>query len=1027
MNKNTDGRGLLRKTLWAFSFMFCFAQLSLAQSTVTGIVKDAGGVEIIGANILATGTDSGTVSDIDGTFSLDVPSGAESLTVSYLGYQTQTISIDGRSYIEIMMNDNAELLDEIVVVGYGVQKKSDLVGSVASIDGSELTAITVGNPTAALQGKLSGIQVENNGGAPGGASNVFVRGVGSLTNSFPQYVVDGTFVNDMRFLNPKDIESIEVLKDASSAAIYGSRAANGVVLITTKKGDNDGGTRVSLDLRTGTEAPSKLLDLMNGEQFATYRRQIEENDNTGFTVPSNLPSTDWQDLSLNPGSIHDYGVSISGGGENSRIYSSINFFNQDGVLVGSDYDRINARINAEFKLGKLTVNPSLGLATTNTQENNWFGFDGSTAPILPGPDAGPFEAPRAEFHGFGGINKYGLASLEENNLNQKNVLGNINFTYAFTENLSFKLNFGADYVNDFSRTWVPTFNMSSTDAVFNVNLQNDLTEVRGETLFTMWEPTLSYNRPMNNNGNLNVVLGFGEYRTDFENTAIYGQGTPNDNIQVLNAVSTLSQAGGVSITSGLRSLFGRVNYNHADKYLFQATVRRDGSSRFREENRFGIFPSFSVGWKIHNEDFFSSSAITRLKLRAGYGTLGSQNIPDFAYQSTLGLTSGVSFGGQLVPGFAQTQFVVENLKWEEATTTNVGIDVGLNNDKFIFSAEYYVKNITDVLAATNLPGAAGTSLPVIDNVADIKNSGFEFEGLYRGGNSSNFKWDLGINFATLNSEITKIPNPIIGPSIDEDIRRVNRFIEGESPGVYYGYIIDGVFASQQEIDNYSGFANMEEANEPILQQPGDFIRRDINGDGLINGDDQTIIGDPTPDFIYGINFGGQVGAFDFSLFFNGVQGNEIYNVNKYFHTVWGADDNKLAEVTNAWTPTNTDTNIPRATASDPGNNRDPSSYFVEDGSYFRLRTLELGYTFKEGTVLSALRDLRVFVTGQNLLTLTGYSGYDPDIASTNGGRANRDTGFQGFRTAVNPILGRGLDARAYPNTRSFVFGVQANF
>ncbi len=1008
------------------ALMTLFIQFSFAQN-VSGTVLDDTGEPVIGANVVVAGTTVGTITDFDGKFSLDVPSDAKELTISYLGYTDMKVPLDGRNNYSISLAQDSELLDEIVVVGYGVQRKSDLIGSVASLKGEDIKGLSVGNPTAALQGKMAGIQVENNGGAPGGASNVFIRGVGSLTNSFPQYVVDGTFVNDMRYLNPKDIESIEVLKDASSAAIYGSRAANGVVLVTTKKGNDDGTTRVSLDLRTGTESPSKLLDYMNGEQFQTYRNQLAENDGTGFVLPSGLPSTDFQDLSLNSGSIHDIGLSISGGSENSKFFSSINYFTQDGILVGSGYDRLNARLNAVFKLGNLTVSPSLGLANTNLQENNWFGFDGATAPILAesSPEnLGGFEAPRADFHGFGGINKYALATLEDNNLNQKNILGNINFNYQINENFSAKINLGADYLNGFSRVWVPTFNMSSTDAVFNVNEQNDLTEVRSETVFSMWEPTLSYNKPMNNNSNLNVVVGYGQYRTDSDFTAVYGQGTPNNDVQVLSAVSTFSQTGGESVTSALISQFARVNYSHADRFLLQATVRRDGSSRFREEDRYGIFPSFSAGWKLHNEEFFSSNLINRLKLRAGYGTLGSQNIPDFAFQPTFGLTSGVSFGGAQVPGFAQTQFVVENLKWEEATTTNIGLDVGLNNDKLLFSVEYYIKDIKDVLAATNLPGTAGTALPVIDNVANIKNSGLEFEGLYRGGNNdSKFNYQIGFNIATLNSEVTSIPNEILGPSTDEDQRRVNRFIEGESPGVFFGNIIDGVFADQAAVDNYPGFANMSE----VTSQPGDFIKRDINGDGVIDDGDLTIIGDPTPDFTYGLSFAGNAGAFDFGLFFNGVQGNEIYNLNRYFGTVWGADDNKLAEVANAWTPTNTNTDIPRATAADPGQNRDPNSYFVEDGSYLRLRSLELGYTFGDGALFRSLRKLRVFVTGQNLLTLTGYSGYDPDIGSTNGGRANRDTGFQGFRSPVNPILGRGLDARAYPNTRGFIFGIQADF
>lgn len=1016
------------KTLLILFSLF-FTGLQLSAQNVNGNVIDTDGEPIIGASVLVTGTTSGTVTDIDGNYSLNVPPGSSSLSISYIGYKTMTVPLDGRSTINVTIESDSELLDEIVVVGYGVQRKSDLIGSVSSLDGSELTTVAVGNPTAALQGKLSGIQVENNGGAPGGASNVFVRGVSSLTNSFPLYVVDGTFVQDLRFLNPKDIESLEVLKDASSAAIYGSRSANGVVLVTTKDGTTDGETHVTLDVRGGVEAPTRMLDLLNGPQFIQYRNQLEQNDGTGFVLPSNLPNTDWQDLSLNSGGIQDYGVSFSGGNENAKYFASGNYFEQDGILVGSGYERLNARANAQFKLGKLTIKPSLGIANTNLQENNWFGFDGATAPILaqnnPNNDGG-FEAPEFDVHNFGGLNKFGLASLEDNNLNQKNALGNINFNYDFTDNFSVKLNYGVDYVNSYNRVFTPTFFMSNSDAVINVNQQNDLTEVRSEFLFTQFEPTLTYNLPTNNNGNFNVIVGYAEYRTDFRNLGTLVQGTPSNNIQVTGAANPTNVQGlaGQNIVSGLRSLFGRVNYNHADKYLFQVTVRRDESSRFAPENREGVFPSFSAGWKIHNEDFFNSSSITRLKLRAGYGVLGSQEIPDYAFQSVFNLTSPSSFGGVLLPGFSQTQFADPDIKWEEATTINVGADLGLFDDQLTLSAEYYVKEVDDVLAAVNIPSTAGTSLPVVRNVGEFRNSGFELDVLFRGGKTNGFNYTIGANLGTFNSEVVSLPNPILGPSTSEDLTRVNRFIEGEAPGVYWGFVVDGVFPDQASIDSYPGFSNMDAAD--ITSQPGDFIRRDINGDGVINGDDQTVLGDPTPDFIYGLSFSGNINNFDFGLFFNGVQGNEIYNLNRFFNIFW-ADDNKLVDVLDGWTPTNTNTEIPRATSLDAGGNRAPSSFFVEDGSYLRLRSAEIGYTFNEGAISTALSGLRIFLTGQNLFTITGYSGYDPDVSSTNGGRANRDTGFTGARVPVNPLLGRGLDARAYPNARGFIVGLQANF
>lgn len=1008
--------------------MLFMSNFLIAQQ-ISGVVTDTDGLAVIGASVLANGTTVGTVTDIDGSFSLNVPDGVEEITVSYLGYQSQTIQLNGQTNFNVSLTSDNQLLDEVVVVGYGVQKKSDLVGSVASIDGDELRSIVVGNATSALQGKLAGIQIENNGGAPGGDANVFVRGVSSLTNSFPLYVIDGTFADNITALNPKDIESIEVLKDASSAAIYGSRAANGVVIVTTKRGSNDGKTTVSLDVRGGVESPTKFLDLLDGPEFVQFRNQLESNDGTGFVFPSNVGNTDWQDLSLNSGAIQDYGLSVSGGTEAAKYFISGNFYKQDGILVGSGFQRLNARANSQFKIGKLTINQSLSLMNSDLQENNFFGLDGPTAPILRESvpeNEGGFEAPSFDIHNFGGLNKFGQATLQDNNLDSKNILGNVNFAYDITSELQVKLNFGVDYLNTFSRTFTPTFFFSNSDAVSNVNDQNDLTEVRGENTLTVWEPTISYNKDLANNGNLNLVLGYTEQKIDFANTGIYVQGTPTNNIQVLGAASTtnVQNLAGRQVTSGLRSLFGRVNYNHADKYLAQFTLRRDESSRFAPQFRTGYFPSLSVGWKVHNEDFFNSSAISRLKLRAGYGVLGSQNIPDFSFQSVFGLTSGTSFGGALVPGFAQTELSVEDIKWEEATTFNVGADFGFVEDKVTLTLEYYIKDVDDVLVGVNLPSTSGTSLPVIRNAGSIRNSGIEIEALYRGGNSNGLSYQIGFNLGTFNSEITSLPNPIIGPQTTEDLTRVNRFIEGEAPGVYWGFIVDGVYADQAAIESDPNIAN-----DPLrrsLVQPGDFIRRDINNDGIVDVNDQTVLGDPTPDFIYGLNFSGQVNNLDFGVFLNGVQGNEIYNLNRFFNIFW-ADDNKLSDVLRAWTPQNTNTDIPRSTTLDQAENRAPSSFFVENGSYLRLRTLELGYTLNSDAISEYLSSLRLFVTGQNLLTISGYRGYDPDVSSTNGGRANGDSGFPGARVDVNPLLGRGLDARAYPNARAIIFGVQANF
>lgn len=994
--------------------------------TVSGIVKDDTGEALIGVSILVKGTSTGTASDWDGSYTLKVPDGNNTLVFSYTGYKPMEVQIDGRTNIDVVMSVDAQVLDELVVIGYGTVKKSDLTGSVASLSGAELTSIASGNPTSTLQGKISGVQIENNGGEPGGAANVFVRGVSSLTNSFPLYVIDGTFADNMNYLNPKDIERMEVLKDASAAAIYGSRAANGVVIITTKRGKTNTAPQVNLDIRAGIESPDKYLDFLNGEEFVAYRNQREANDGTGFVLADRGISTDWQDLSLNSGNIQDYGLSVSGGGENSSYFISGNFFKQDGILISSGYERTNLRANTSFDLGKFRVEQSLGITKSELERNNWFGRDGSSsAPILaesvPENDGG-FEAPSFDLHGFAGQNKYALATLEEHFEDDTKLFGNVNLSYELMEGLTAKLNFGADLLNRHNFAFRPTYFMSLSDAVDNVNQLNDLTEVRSETLLTLVEPTLSYGRDVGK-GRLDVVLGYTRQKIDFRSVGVYAEGLPTNDIRVIGAASPADIKAnlGVNNVSGLISQFGRVNYNHDGKYLISATMRRDASSKFAEDYRVGYFPSVSFGWKISSEDFWKSSTITSLKLRGGYGELGSQNIPDYAYQSVFNLTSPTSVNNVLVPGYAQTSLALEDLKWETAKTTNIGVDVGILDDKITFSAEYYVKNVEDVLVGVSLPSSIGFSQPVIQNVGAIKNSGFEFEGLYRH-RANDLTIDFGLNLSTFNSEVTSLPNPIVGPAISEDLVRANRFIEGEAPGVYWGYVVDGVYANQGEIDNDSNLANDDDRK--AIVQPGDFRRVDQNGDGVIDGSDQIILGDPTPDFTYGLNVSGSYKKFDFGVFFQGVQGNEIYNVTRYYNIFW-ADDNKLSEIKNAWTEQNPNTDIPRTTTADPAQNGAPSSFFVEDGSYFRLRTVELGYTFDTEKV-NWMRDLRIFVTGQNLLTITGYSGYNPDVSSVNGGRATNSP-FFGVPSSVNPLLGRGLDVRAYPNSRSFIFGVQVGF
>jgi len=551
----------------------------------------------------------------------------------------------------------------------------------------------------------------------------------------------------------------------------------------------------------------------------------------------------------------------------------------------------------------------------------------------------------------------------------------------------------------------PESSGNSIDPVRNVNALNDLTNFVQDDINLLFEPTISYKKTFNDAHKVGVVLGHTRFVENQRSNGLYGEGTPANTIQVASALTTITQTLGENNKAALLSYFGRLNYSFNNKYLFSATVRRDASSRFAEENRVGYFPAFSGAWNISSEDFWNSEAITFFKLRASYGELGSY--PDEFYPTQavfLANQSNTTFGGTAATGLAQTRLADPNLVWETTKTFDVGVDMAFMDNKIKFTADYYTKNVEDALVPISVPSTAGVSLPVVRNAGTLVNDGFEFDLSYRK-SEGEFNYRIGTNFSfNLKNEAKDIPATILGPGIDEDLRVVNRTEANAPVGAFYGWVV-------------------EDRVDPAT---GNFVRVDTNGDGIVDGNDITQIGDPTPDFTYGLNFTADYKNFDFSLNFNGVQGNEIYNLSRYYNILW-QDGGKLSEVLNSWTPTNTNTNIPIATEADPGGNREPSSFFVEDGSYFRLKNLEIGYNLKDGAVGNWLDNLRLSLNVQNVFVITDYSGYDPDVASTNGGRANLNSGVPGLRSNVNPLLGRGLDARAYPNARTFSFGIQASF
>ena len=1001
-----------------------------SQTTVTGNVTEALG-PLPGVNILENGTTNGTTTDFDGNYTITVADDA-TLVFSYTGFTSKEISVNGQTTINVTMETDAAALDEVVIVGFGSQSKRDVTGAISQIKSEDIAQVVTANPTAALQGKLAGVQVETAGGAPGSPANVFVRGVSSLTNSFPLYVVDGTITDNINYLNPKDIVNLQVLKDATSAAIYGSRAANGVIIVTTNRGKTNSDPVVNVDIRNGWNTQARELDLLNGPEYIQFLNQRRINDGLEGNIADPGINTDFQDLSINSGSIQDFGFNVTGGGNNSRYFFSANYYDEKGLLISEEFNRKNARLNSQFNLGKLRVDESFSFSENRFTRNNAYGNQGGTVPIIrpfAPENEGGFEAINDPIFGIGGTNKFANAQLIDDDNTERNFIGNINLSYEIVEGLTAKVNFGTEYTSFYRNTFQPTFFQSNIDPQNNANPLNDLTEVRGERYATNVEPTLNYKKTVNDVHNFDILLGGARQDITSNTIAVYAEGLPSNSItNIAQFTDNIINTGGGRFDNKLFSVFGRLNYNYKQKYLFTAIVRRDRTSLFNDGFNTGTFPSFSAGWVISDEDFFNKDGLfNNLKIRAGYGELGSQNVPPFSNQSVVGSTSPITAGnaGGQIPGFAITSLVDPTLSFETSKTFNLGVDARLLDNNLRLSLDYFNRDNEDVIQAVAIPDSNGSATPVFQNASSINNKGLEFEAEYNYDKGGDFTFDVGFNLSAIRNKLTSSPNPIVGPSYNEEGLRANRFEVGQPLGFFFGFKTDGIYNNQAEIDNDPFLAN-DPARRALLQ-PGDFRRIDINRDGMINDEDQTALGNPTPDFTYGINLSANYKKWDFSAFFNGVQGNEIYNVTKFFGYFF-LDDNKLGIVRDAYTPQNTNTNLPRVSIADPAGNQLPSDFFVEDGSFFRLRTLEIGYDLTDIVGKEWVSNVRAFANVQNLFTITGYSGYDPEVGSNNNGLGSNQ-GFFGFNptNTANSVFDRGLDVRAQPRPRTFIFGLQMTF
>ncbi|RKR14373.1 TonB-linked SusC/RagA family outer membrane protein [Maribacter vaceletii] len=1032
IKKKCQPRTFLLALFWIAS-----SSLGLAQdSTISGTVNDNTGQPLPGANVLVKGTTNGTQTDFDGNFTLNAPSNG-TISVSYIGFVTQDVAINNQSTFTITLEEDASQLDEVVVVGYGSQKKSDLTGAVASVGSKDIDKYTYTSAANALQGRMAGVRVQSSGGAPNGSPNIVIRGSGTLSDAGPLYVIDGMITGNMNTLNPADIESISVLKDASASAIYGSRAANGVVIVTTKKG-RDGNVSIDFETSVGVNKAINELNWANARQYADIVNMA--NDNDGLPrYPANDTqfdpnySSDLYGESLRSATVINTSLRLSGGSENLRYSLSMNNFDNEGVVRYSDFKRTTIRSNVNFSKGKFKLDNTIGLNKTVNNPNPYFGKERNMVPTIRLRDnEGNWSVDDRAVRGITDTfsNFYGVstnntrhelaeAALEDRTITRYTAIGNIAASYEFFDGLTYKINGGLEYYSDNNYKFTPTYPLipNNSGGFDYQNTAGGLRETNTNFISTLLEHTLNYKKTFGKH-TVDLLGGFSEQINKSRSLGIVATGFVDENVRVASAASNLEQAPQQDRTSSLQSYFGRFNYNFDDRYLLTATLRRDGSSLFRKELQWGTFPSFAVGWNISNEKFMEDvTSITDIKLRGSYGEIGSNNVAIYSIDPSLNLFSTYVLGTgdqQRVDGYAITNGVNANIIWETTKTTDVGLEFRLLDSRLGVTLDYFIKDSEDVLVSLDPAFYTGFGNTIPENSASIRNKGFEFTANYSG-NVGELGFNVSANFSTLNNEVTSLGargTPVIAGSFTSNTINSTKTDIGHPISSFFGYIVDGIYQTDAE----AAAANDTGGN----QVAGDLKFKDIAGpdgsapDGMIDENDQTFIGNPTPDFEYGINLALDYKNFDLNLFFNGVSGNEILNGSKY-RGIFDTDGNYLTDALNAWTPSNTDTNIPRMTQLDQGNNRRMSTFYLENGSFFRLANAQIGYSIPN-QILDKINvsKIRLFVSATNLFTITDYTGYYPEVGNNS-------------RTGSVRLFNSGVDEAAYPTPRTFQAGLQVSF
>lgn len=1063
--------------LWVMGAASCVTaiahELSLPMEvsaiSVSGVVRDAEtGEPLPGATILVKGTNTGTLANENGTFSLEVPDNTAILVVSYLGYETQEVAIGNRTDLVIELINDPLQLGDVVVIGYGQQKKKDLTTAVATIQAVDIKDQPVNSFDQALIGKMAGVQVLQTSGSPGAGISIRVRGVGSITaGNEPLYVIDGVPisndnnratgdidtgtglyseqpVNVLSTLNPSDIESIQVLKDASAAAIYGSRGSNGVVIITTKKG-SVGKPTISYNGYYGLQETTTRYDMLNAYEWAemnfegrnnTYKDRFPDgrDSDTNAEREANLPGvpaayippeiqpyldgvqgltdTDWQDEIFRTAEVQSHTVSIAGGTENFRYYASGEYMDQDGLVISSGFKRYSGRFNMDLTSGKLKVGVNLNPALTQhdlvNSEGPWWdhgvvGVALHISPIWPVyNDDGSYN--------FGGnawgyamtdaVNPVALANEIEDNLDHLRLLGNAYAEYSILDNLSYRLTFGVD-INTFQRDYYwPSF--VERRGLSGPRVPIGIARSRQSTNWLV-ENLVNYTESIGKN-NFSAVAGFTAQKESFKNNELFATNFPNDLVQTLNA-GQVTGGGSFQEEWSLLSVLGRVMYNYDNKYYLSGAIRADGSSRFGANNKWGYFPSASAGWRISGEKFLENSrVISNLKLRASYGQTGNFQIPNYGSIGLLGFTDYVSGGSQLASGLAPSTPSNPDLSWEKTTMVDIGLDLGFFNDAIYLELDYYNADTEDLLLNVPVPMSSGFTSE-LRNIGEVNNKGFE-ANLTVQNRAGELGWSVTGNFSTNKNEVISladnVPQIIVGGGTGSA-----QWITtpGQPIGSYYNPVYDGVFLNQAEVDAYPSVGNA---------RPGDLRFLDLDGDGVINfAKDRQIQGNYQPDFIYGASFNLDYKGLDFNLALQGAEGHKILHLfRRYIYNQEG-NMNLMRGALNRWqseaNPGDGQTN--RANRLQTGSNGQTSNWHLEDGSYMRIRNITLGYTFPKALMDQVrVSNLRVYFTVQNPFTFTDYLGYNPEV------NARPDN-----------ALSAGEDYASYPLARTYSLGINLSF